>query len=165
LIGIEPRDPYGRIITDIFARARLQYQAPIKARFGVTVCALVRQNLGIGVIDGFTLAEQNRFGLRVIPIEEDTSLRTYVAFRNDATLSSVAEFFIAALRTRTKKAHEHANPPPTSAASESHIFVDQDTSRLLKNSFPPQFDSVPDSVGFRCVHGFDPKQRAFSTAC
>jgi DNA-binding transcriptional LysR family regulator len=106
LIGIEPRDPYGAIITNIFARARLQYQSPIKARFGVTVCALVRQNLGIGVIDGFTLAEQMSFGLRVIPIEEDTTFRTYVAFRNDTTLSSVAEFFIAALRARMKKAHE-----------------------------------------------------------
>jgi DNA-binding transcriptional LysR family regulator len=106
LIGIEPRDPYGRILTNIFARARLQHHVPIKARVGVTVCALVRQNLGIGVIDGFTLAEQNSFGLRVIPVEEDTSFWTYVAFRNDATLSSVAEFFIAALRTRMKKAHD-----------------------------------------------------------
>jgi DNA-binding transcriptional LysR family regulator len=106
LIGIDPRDPYGRILTNIFARARLEYQAPIKARFGATVCALVRQNLGIGVIDGFTLAEQNSLGLRVIPIEEDTTFRTYVAFRNDTTLSSVAEFFIASLRARMKRAHE-----------------------------------------------------------
>jgi hypothetical protein len=30
------------------------------------------------------------------------------------------------------------------------------SSRVLKNSFPPQFDSVPDSVGFRCVHGLEP---------
>ncbi len=106
LIGIDPRDPYGRILTNIFARARLEYQAPIKARFGATVCALVRQNLGIGVIDGFTLAEQNSFALRVIPIEEDTTFQTYVAFRNDTTLSSVAEFFISSLRTRMKRARE-----------------------------------------------------------
>jgi DNA-binding transcriptional LysR family regulator len=116
LIGIDPRDPYGRILANIFARARLDYQVPIKARVGVTVCALVRQNLGIGVIDEFTLAEQNSFGLRIIPIEEDTTLRTFVAFRNDSTLSGVAEFFIAALRTRMKKAHEsmatHRPPPP-----------------------------------------------------
>jgi DNA-binding transcriptional LysR family regulator len=129
LIGIEPRDPYGRIIANIFDHARLQYRVPIKARFGVTVCALVRQNLGVGVIDGFTLAEQNGFGLKVLPIEEDTTFRTYVAFRNDATLSSVAEFFIVALRTRMKKAHEamagHRGPaqarrePRTSAASRA----------------------------------------------
>lgn len=105
LIGIEPRDPYGRIVTNIFARARLEYQAPIKARFGATVCALVRQSLGIGVIDGFTLAEENSLGLRVIAIEEDTTFQTYVAFRNDTTLSSAAEFFVAVLRAQMKRTH------------------------------------------------------------
>jgi hypothetical protein len=39
------------------------------------------------------------------------------------------------------------------------------TSRLLNNSFLSQFDSVPDSVGFRCVHGFDLARWTFSTAC
>jgi DNA-binding transcriptional LysR family regulator len=125
LIGIDPRDPYGRILTNIFGRARLEYQAPIKARFGATVCALVRQNLGIGVIDGFTLAEQNSFGLRVIPIEEDTTFSTYVAFRNDTTLSSVAEFIIAALRIRMKKAHDamaaHRSRPPARRESRSSL--------------------------------------------
>ena len=38
------------------------------------------------------------------------------------------------------------------------------TSGLLKNPFQPQFDSVPDSVGFRCVHGFQPTRDTFSTA-
>ncbi len=125
LIGIEPRDPYGAIITNIFARARLQYQAPIKARFGVTVCALVRQNLGIGVIDGFTLAEQNSFGLRVLAIEEDTTFRTYVAFRNDVTLSSAAEFFIAALRVKMKEADAamaaHRGRPPARREPRSSL--------------------------------------------
>jgi hypothetical protein len=46
------------------------------------------------------------------------------------------------------------------------VFEAQETpSRVLKNSFPPQFDSVPDSLGFRCVHGFGPTHRTFSTAC
>jgi DNA-binding transcriptional LysR family regulator len=125
LIGIDPRDPYGRILANIFARARLEYQVPIRARFGVTVCALVRQNLGIGVIDGFTLAEANSFGLKVIPIEEDTTFRTYVAFRNDATLSGVAEFFIAALRTQMKKAHAamagRQRPPPARRELRSSV--------------------------------------------
>ena len=38
-------------------------------------------------------------------------------------------------------------------------------SRLLKNAFLPQFDSVPNSVGFRSVHGFNPTEWTFSTAC
>jgi DNA-binding transcriptional LysR family regulator len=106
LIGIEPRDPYGRIITGLFERSRLPYRAPIKARFGATVSALVRQNLGIGVIDGFTLADQTLAGIRILAIDEETTFQTFVAFRNDASLSSVAEFLIAALRARMKAAHE-----------------------------------------------------------
>ncbi len=106
LIGIEPRDPYGRIIANIFERSKLQYRAPIQARFGATVTALVRQNLGIGVIDGFTLAEPSLSGIRILAIEEDTTFQTFVAFRNDASLSSVAEFLIATLRARMKAAHE-----------------------------------------------------------
>ena len=106
LIGIEPRDPYGRIIANIFDRANLQIGAPIQARFGATVTALVRQNLGIGVIDGFTLAEPSFSGIRILAIEEDTTFQTFVAFRNDASLSSVAEFLIATLRARMKAAHE-----------------------------------------------------------
>jgi hypothetical protein len=47
-----------------------------------------------------------------------------------------------------------------------HLFrIASVTNRVLKNSFPPQFDSVPDSVGFHCVHGFDLTRRTFSTAC
>jgi hypothetical protein len=45
---------------------------------------------------------------------------------------------------------------------EGSIFCS--SNRLLKNSFPPQFDSVLDSVGFHCVYGFGPAQRTFSAA-
>jgi DNA-binding transcriptional LysR family regulator len=105
LIGIEPRDPYGQIVVRLFERASVSYRVPIKARFGVTVCALVRQNLGIAVIDEFTLAERNSAGLRTIPIKEKTTFQTYVAYRKDTTLSSPSEFFISALRKRMEQTH------------------------------------------------------------
>jgi DNA-binding transcriptional LysR family regulator len=105
LIGIEPRDPYGQIIVRLFERLGVPYRVPIKARFGVTVCALVRQNLGIAVIDEFTLADRNVPGLRMIPIKETTTFQTYVAYRNDTTLSSPAEFFIRALRREMERTH------------------------------------------------------------
>ena len=41
LIGIDPNDPYGRIMASIFARLGLTYEVTIKARFGTMVCALV----------------------------------------------------------------------------------------------------------------------------
>jgi hypothetical protein len=42
----------------LLERLGVLYRVPIKAWFGVTVCAPVRQNLGIAVIDEFTLADR-----------------------------------------------------------------------------------------------------------
>jgi DNA-binding transcriptional LysR family regulator len=105
LIGIEPRDPYGQIVVRLFERAGVGYRVAIKARFGVTVCALVRQNLGIAVVDEFTLAERNGAGLRTIPINEATTFQTYIAYRRDTTLSGPSEFFISALRKQMDRTH------------------------------------------------------------
>lgn len=98
LIGIDPNDPYGRIMTSIFLKGSLSYDVSIRARFGSTVCALVTSGLGIAVIDEFTVAGGNWPRLRAIPIAEATEFQTYIAFRKDATLSSYCEFFIASLR-------------------------------------------------------------------
>ncbi|RCS22066.1 LysR family transcriptional regulator [Phyllobacterium salinisoli] len=98
LIGIDPRDPYGAIMAGIFERENLDYNISIRARFGTTVCALVKQNLGIAVIDAFTVADMTDRGLAIIPISDETSFQTYVAYRADAALSSYAEAFVMMLR-------------------------------------------------------------------
>jgi DNA-binding transcriptional LysR family regulator len=98
LIGIDPNDPYGRIMAGIFTHHSLAYEVTIRARFGSTVCALVRNGLGIAVIDEFTMADGRFPGVRSLPISEATEFQTYVTFRKDATLSSYCEFFVASLR-------------------------------------------------------------------
>ena len=65
LIGIDPNDPYGRIMADIFERRGLTYTMPIRARFGTTVCRLVQAGLGIAVIDQFTVAHDAVPGIRL----------------------------------------------------------------------------------------------------
>ena len=98
LIGVDPNDPYGRIMAELFARELLGYEVPIRARFGSTVCALVTLGLGIAVIDVFTLAASNWPGIRALEIVEPTDFPTYIAHRKDAVLSSYGTRFIAALR-------------------------------------------------------------------
>ena len=112
LIGIEPKDPYGRIMVGLFERAGVDYRIAVKARFGTTVCGLVRHDLGIAIIDGFTVAHASMPGIRVIPISEPTTFQTFVAYRRDATLTTAAEFFIRTLRQRMK---ELASPPRAAA--------------------------------------------------
>jgi DNA-binding transcriptional LysR family regulator len=97
LIGIDPNDPFGRVMASLFASQSLSYEISIKARFGSTVCALVTNGLGIAVIDEFTLAGGNWPKLRALDIDEATTFPTYIATRKDATLSSYCESFVASL--------------------------------------------------------------------
>ncbi len=102
LIGIDPNDPYGRIMAGIFARHDLAYDITIKARFGTTVCALVKAGLGIAIIDQFTVAHGGMPGIKLLRIVEPTLFDTFVAVKRGAPLSLHAEFFIDSLRTEMR---------------------------------------------------------------
>jgi DNA-binding transcriptional LysR family regulator len=98
LIGIDPNDPYGRIMADLFARNKLHYDITIRARFGTTVCALVQARLGIAIIDQFTVAYGNIPGVRLLEIREPTRFDTFIAFKRGAPLSPYTTHFIERLR-------------------------------------------------------------------
>lgn len=98
LIGIDPNDPYGSIIDDIFRRHGLDYETSIRVRFGATACALVKEGLGIAIIDQFTVAHGGFDGTRLLRIEEPTMFETFVAMKRGSELSLHAEYFIACLK-------------------------------------------------------------------
>ena len=102
LIGIDPNDPYGRIMADIFARNKLSYDITIRARFGTTVCALVKAGLGIAVIDQFTVAHGGYPGVDLLRIVEPTRFETYMAVKRGAPLSLHVEHFIECLRAEMR---------------------------------------------------------------
>ena len=98
LVGIDPKDPYGSIMAGLFEQAGLSYDIAIRARFGTTVCALVKQNLGVAVIDAFTVADRQDGSLAILPIREPTAFQTYVGMRKEVELTSYAATFINDLR-------------------------------------------------------------------
>jgi DNA-binding transcriptional LysR family regulator len=104
LIGIDPNDPYGRIMSNIFRERGLPYEITIRARFGTTVCALVKAGLGIAVIDQFTVAHGAVAGLKLLRIKESTRFDTFVASKAGIMLSSFAETFVRALGAEMKAA-------------------------------------------------------------
>jgi DNA-binding transcriptional LysR family regulator len=104
LIGVDPNDPYGRIMAGLFAGNALPYEVTIRARFGSTVCALVSLGLGIAVVDEFTLAADQWPHLRVLDIVEPTAFHTYVAHRKDVAVSTYATRFVTALRGQMEAA-------------------------------------------------------------
>jgi DNA-binding transcriptional LysR family regulator len=100
LIGVDPNDPYGRIMAGLFADHALHYDVTIRARFGSTVCALVSHGLGIAIVDEFTLAADQWPRIRALDIVEPTVFQTYIVHRRDGPLSSHAARFVGALRSR-----------------------------------------------------------------
>jgi DNA-binding transcriptional LysR family regulator len=119
LIGVDPNDPYGRIMTGIFTSHALNYEVTIRARFGSTVCALVTLGLGVAVIDEFTLAGGNWPKIRALDIVEPTTFQTYVVHRRDAALSSYGERFVAALRGHMEAVASPARTPRRPSAMGS----------------------------------------------
>jgi DNA-binding transcriptional LysR family regulator len=99
LIGIDPGDPYGRIIVELFEESGVEYEMSIRARFGTAVLGLVKQNLGVAVIDIFTIADVRSDEIAVIPLAAPTTFDTYFGSREDASLSSFAETFVRHVRS------------------------------------------------------------------
>jgi DNA-binding transcriptional LysR family regulator len=102
LIGIDPNDPYGKIMADIFVRNKFDYDVTIRARFGTTVCALVKAGIGIAVIDQFTVAHGGYPGVEALRITEPTRFDTFIAVKRGAPLSLHIEHFIDCLRTEMR---------------------------------------------------------------
>ena len=117
LIGIEPTDPYGRIMADLFARNNLPYDITIRARFGNTVCSLVQARLGIAVIDQFSVAHGNIPGVRLLEIREPTRFDTFIAIKRGAPLSPYAAHFISCLRAEM----EDVGQPRRQRSSENNM--------------------------------------------
>ena len=77
--------------------ARINYDMTTGVRFGTTVCALVKAELGIAVIDQFTVAHGCFPGVELLRIIESTKFDTYVAVKRGAPLSLYIEHFIHCL--------------------------------------------------------------------
>ncbi len=104
LIGIDPNDPYGRIIASAFEAHGHGFELSIRARFAQTVYALVRQGLGVAIIDEFSVCARDLPGVVRLSISEATPFRTYAVVSADEPLSIFAEELIDDLRTEMKTA-------------------------------------------------------------
>ena len=95
----------------LFSRKKLDYDITIRARFGTTVCALVKAGLGIAVIDEFTVADGGFPGVEMLRIAEPTRFDTYVAVKRGAALSPHMEHFIHCLRTEMRSLGREREKP------------------------------------------------------
>jgi DNA-binding transcriptional LysR family regulator len=94
LIGVEPSDPYGRMLAAPFAEAGIELRHSIRGRFAQTVVGLVRLGLGVALIDEYSVAEAEMPGLLRRPLAEPGAIDIFVARKKGRTLSSFAEHAI-----------------------------------------------------------------------
>ncbi|WP_323772406.1 LysR family transcriptional regulator [Antarctobacter sp.] len=105
-VGIDPTDPYGKLLAQPFIEAGLPLNHAMRGRFAQTVVSLVRHGLGVSVIDEFSVAEVYMPGVVRRPLTEDVRIATYVVRKKGRVLSGFAEFTIQQFRRELAKAVE-----------------------------------------------------------
>lgn len=98
MIGVDPEDPYGRILLQPFRDAGIDLHHAMRGRFAQTVISMVRHGLGVAVIDEFSVAELHMPGLVRLPLREAATITAYIARRKDHAPSAFADHAAAQMR-------------------------------------------------------------------
>lgn len=98
IIGTDPRDPYGLIVADAFRNNGCSFELAVKVRFAQTAIGLVALNVGVSVIDEFSVATQDLPGIVRLPIREPTRFQAFVAISADVPPSMFTEETIRLIR-------------------------------------------------------------------
>lgn len=107
LIGIDPSDPYGKILASPFLEAGMTMQHSIRGRFAQTLVSFVRHGLGVALIDEFSVAEVYMPGLVRKPLKEKIAVQSYVVQKRGRNLSAFAEDAIRLLKRELSEAASH----------------------------------------------------------
>ena len=104
LIGIDPNDPYGKIMASVFTGRGLPFELSIQARFSHSVVLLVAAELGVAVVDEFSVATPQIPGVAVRRIAEKTAFTAYCVVNAETPRSIFADELIGALRSEMRTA-------------------------------------------------------------
>lgn len=106
MIGVEPNDPYGEICAKPLRDAGLPVEYSMRGRFAQTVVSLVRHDLGVAVIDEFSVAELYMPGVVRLSLIETVPISIYIVTKTGRVLSGFAEYTIQQLRRELERATE-----------------------------------------------------------
>ena len=103
-IGVDPADPYGRVLASVFDEAGLSPRHTMRGRFAQTVVSLVRHGLGVAVIDEFSVAEVYMPGLVRRPLKEPGGITAWMVHKRGRTLSGFADYTVTRFRRELEAA-------------------------------------------------------------
>jgi DNA-binding transcriptional LysR family regulator len=95
------RDQVGRHVVDrVFERAGVTRRLVADTQVNATVCELVRNGLGLAIVDPFTAADYAGRGIVALPFRPRIEFRLGVLYPRHRPLSRVARAFLSILRRR-----------------------------------------------------------------
>ena len=101
-VSLGGADPYRRVIDEMFASQRVVRGTHVEAGSAVSVCALVRQGLGVAIVNPLTAMELAGAGLHLRPISVAIPFRVGLVQPEQRPPSPIAPSFVSALRAAAR---------------------------------------------------------------
>jgi DNA-binding transcriptional LysR family regulator len=96
-VSFAPTDPYRRAVDAMFAEQDIERVMAVDATSAVAVCALVRQGLGVGIVNPLTALELAGSGLHIRPLAASVPFEVGLVLPSLRPPSPLAESFESAL--------------------------------------------------------------------
>ncbi|HEY8026127.1 MAG TPA: LysR family transcriptional regulator [Burkholderiaceae bacterium] len=97
-VSLAPDDPYRLMIDDAFRRHGVERRMVMETHSAASVCAMVRQGVGIGIVNPLTALEYAAQGVQSRPLELAIPFRVHVVRPLHRPGNLLVERFLAALR-------------------------------------------------------------------
>jgi DNA-binding transcriptional LysR family regulator len=102
-ISLAPKDPYRQIIDETFRRHGVERQMILETHSAVSVCAMVRQGIGIGIVNPLAASEYAGQGLQVRTLSVAIPFRVHMVRPLHRPGNLLVERFADALREEVKR--------------------------------------------------------------
>ena len=96
-ISLAPNDPYRQLIDAMFEQHAVQRQLAVEAASAITVCSLVRQGLGVAIVNPLTALELAGPELQIRPLSVSIPFHVALATPELRTVNPLRESFVTAL--------------------------------------------------------------------
>lgn len=112
-IGYGRDTPFGRLSADFFAAAGLPLRADIEIRSTPEAMGLVREGVGVALIEAFGARRSAQGGVVLKPLSPPLSHRIYLIHTNVSPLSAMAKEFLAVVKRVLKEEGRDTAIAPT----------------------------------------------------
>ncbi|MBT9527568.1 MAG: LysR family transcriptional regulator, partial [Rhizobacter sp.] len=97
-VSFAPSDPYRQLVDDLFEAQGVQRQLALETASAASVCALVRQGLGLAIVNPLTALELAGTGLQIRPLSVSIPFAVTLVLPQLRPASPLRDAFVGCLR-------------------------------------------------------------------